>query len=760
MLAEGTRLGPYEILSTLAAGGMGEVYRAGDTRLGREVAVKVLPERLSRDPSALDRFEREAKALAALSHPNIVAVYDIGQMQGITFVVMELLEGETLSSRLEKGGALCWQEALPIAMAIADGLSGAHSKGIIHRDLKPGNVFLAANSVIKILDFGLARFNDPFPSGNVSHVQTIEQKTSPGTIVGTVNYMSPEQLKGLALDARSDIFSFGCVLYEMLTGTRPFSRPSAIETIASILKDPISDTLHAVQSPLDQIVQVCLAKDAGKRFASGQDLAVALKEIAVRGSWDHAPTVLPRNRRRRRQVDSIAILPFVNVGVDPESEYLGDGITESIINTLSQIPKLRVMARNTVFRYKGKDVDALTVGRELDVRAVLTGRIFPRDDHLNIQAELIDTSDGARLWGEQYNRELCDLMQVQEDISGRISDGLRLKLVSKQMKRLTKRPTENSEAYRLYLKGRFYCNKRTEEGLRTSIDYFEQSIAQDPSFALAYAGLSDAFALLGGFGYIPAKEAYTRAKAEANKALRLDDTLAEAHTSLATVLYRFDWKWSECEAEFRKAIECNPGYATAHHWYGVWLAFLGRFEESISEVRKAIQLDPLWVVTHWTLGFVLYYSREYDKAIESYLRTLEMDSTFGRVHVDLGIVYCLKGLHAEAIQAVQKGVLLLEDNPIVVGTLGYVYGMSGKKDEAIKILQELQERSKREYVSCYVVSTVYLGLGEYEQAIDWLEKAYGEREDSIVSLGVNPRMDPLRSNPRFHSLLQRIGLAI
>ena len=755
-LDTGRRLGPYEVLAPLGAGGMGEVYVARDGRLDRQVAVKVLPEHLLRDPQALQRFEREAKALAALSHPNILTIFDVGSEAEVAFVVMELLEGETLRERIARA-PLTWREALQFAIAAAEGLAAAHSRGVIHGDLKPANVFVTRNGLVKLLDFGLARF-DSDRAGDVSQAVTLVG--SPETLMGTVPYMSPEQVRGQAVDARSDVFSFGSMLYEMLAGKPPFAGASLPELMAAILRDPVPETrgmAAAIPSSLDQLMRACLHKSPEDRIQSGRELAVALRAVV---SEITAPVLArPAARRRTRRIDSIAVLPISQPDATPQTEYLCDGMTDRIINTLSHLPGLRVMASSTVFRYKGRAVSPQAVGGELGVRAVLAGTATQRGEALTIQLELVDATDGARLWGTQYDCTVDNILELQEKLAAQVTEQLRPKLVQKEKKSPRRRPTESSEAYRLFLQGRYFWNKRTREGLFRSLEYYEQALQLDPRFPLAHVGLSDSYWMLGGFGYLSPKEAYTKAKMEAMQALELDPTLAEARSALATVKYRFDWDWEGADAEFRLALRYNPGYSTAHLWYGVFLVLMGRFETGLPEVEKALEMDPLSLVVHWTRGYVLYYMRRFDAALEQYRRTLSIDPTFARVHIDIGIINVLQGKFQAGIEEIRKAMSLMEQSPSLLASLGYAYAVSGDRAEAAKILAELETQSKRSYVSPFTFAIVHVGLGDPDAAFDCLEKSLELREDALTSLRVNPRLDPLRSMPRFEALLRRIGLS-
>jgi len=621
-LTTGSRLGPYEILGQIGAGGMGEVYRARDRKLDRDVAVKVLPESVAADPDALARFEREAKAVAALSHPNILAIHDFGTHEGTVYAVTELLEGETLRGKLD-AGRIARKQAVNYALQVAKGLSAAHEKGIIHRDLKPENLFVGKDGHLKILDFGLAKREAPVARGEETSAPTVSGHTEPGTVMGTVGYMSPEQVRGRPADHRSDIFSFGVVLYEMLTGRRAFRGETPVETMHAILKEEtpgLAGSASAISPALERIVRHCLEKSPEERFQSARDIAFALGE-ASSGSAAAPATPVPQPPRPRafrpllwaagvaglaalaaavlwlrpgaRSIDSLAVLPFVNAGGDPNAEYLSDGITESLINSVSQIPGIKVVSRSSAFHYKGKDVGARTVGRELGVRAVLTGRIVQRGDGLSIRAELVDARDDTHLWGEQYNRRLSDILAVQEEIAGDISGKLRQRLTGEEMKRLTRRSTENPEAYGLYLKGRYHWNKRTGQDLQKGIGYFQQAIEKDPTYALAYAGLADCYAVLFLYAGLPSSENFPKAKAAASKALEIDDTLAQAHAALAFTHEVFYWDFSAAEKEYRRAIELDPKYPTAHHWCSLYLSGLGRYEQAIAEAERAYELDPL-----------------------------------------------------------------------------------------------------------------------------------------------------------------------
>jgi serine/threonine protein kinase/tetratricopeptide (TPR) repeat protein len=777
-LSTGTRLGPYEILAPIGAGGMGEVYSARDTRLDRYVAIKVLPEHLAQSPVALSRFERESKAVAALSHPNILALYDVGAEQGISFAVTELLEGETLRKRLEKG-SVPWRRAVSIAVAVAEGLAAAHTKGIIHRDLKPDNIFLTSDGRVKILDFGVARVKPPVVPQDQAGIPT---ETEVGTVMGTPGYMSPEQVRGDRADVPSDIFSFGCVVYEMLTRRRAFARRTAAETMAAILESEPPDLAgfkKQIPAELERVVTHCLEKNPRQRFQSAHDLAFALRAVqgpgsaaAMPGRWRRlrpvwmAPVLalllagasLYWLNRPGRAIDSLAVLPFANVGADPNKEYLSDGITENLINSLSQLPTLRVTARSLAFRYKGPQVDPQKAGRDLRVRAVLTGRVTERDGTLNIQAELVNVEDGAQLWGGQYSRGFSEILALEQELARTVSARLHLGPSSEHLKRLEKRSTENTEAYQLYLKGRYYWNRRTEQALKRAVEYFQQATEKDPGYALAYAGLADCYAVYNSYKVELPRQSGPKAKAAAIKALEIDNTLAEAHASLGMTLMSYEWDWAGAEREFQRAIELDPNYATAHHWYGICLSATSRSEQAIASLKRAQQLDPVSLIINADIGLALHFARRYDEAIEQIRKAQELDPNFtaGRRH--LGMAYEQKGMYTEAIAELQKAVNASPGSPFALGSLGHAYAVSGEREKARQLLSDLRELSKRRYVSPFDTAVIYAGMGDEERAVEWLEKAFDDRSLEMIFLKVDPRFDRLHADPRFANLLRRMGL--
>jgi eukaryotic-like serine/threonine-protein kinase len=764
----------YRILKKLGEGGMGEVYLAEDARLGRQVALKFLPASYQYDPDRRARFLREARAASALRSPNIAAIYDIGEHEQIMFIVMEYVEGDLLSHRIERGG-IDSREVARIATQIADALDEAHQLGIIHRDIKSSNLMITPRGLVKMLDFGLAKVNEPRSQTDSSDFTVpLGQQTAAGIALGTVAYMSPEQALAREVDARTDIFSLGIVIYEMLAGRLPFGGQSATETIDNILHQeplPIARFNSAAPAELERIMRKCMEKDRERRYQSARELATDLRNFKrdldsgarTNSGFDTQPVTgsaqTSSRARSRKAIDSLAILPLANASNDPDTEYLADGITESIINNLSQLPKLRVMARSTVFRYKGKEIDAQETGRELGVRAALAGRMLQRGDTLVIKVELVDTSDGSHIWGEQYNRKLTDIFSIEEEISSVISEKLRLKLDSAQKKKLARRHTENTAAYQLYLKGRYYWNKRTPEGLRKGIEYFNQAIDSDPNYALAYAGLADSYNILASYSAIAPKDAFPRAKAAARKALELDDKLAEGHASMAFATFGYDWNWAEAERGFKRAIELNPGYSSAHQWYALYLAAMNRMSEAFAQMKIAEELDPLSLPMSANAGWILYLARRYDEAIDAYLKIFELDADFPLAHRRLGQAYIEKQMRAEAIRELEKCLGPAREDAETLAWLGYAYAMSAEPDRARQIIDELNALANTRFVSSYLIATIRIGLGETDAAFELLEKAYDERYGLLAYLTVSPVFDTLRSEERFQALAARVGLA-
>jgi eukaryotic-like serine/threonine-protein kinase len=834
----GTRVGRYEIRSLLGVGGMGEVYLAHDSQLRRPVALKLLPLEFTQNEDRLQRFEREALAASALNHPNIVTVYEIDADVESHYIVTEFIGGQRLHEHLEAaGGQLEITQVLEIAIQVGSALAAAHEAGIAHRDIKPDNIMIRPDGVIKVLDFGLAKTIAPEAGMEKLEAVTRMRTTNPGTIMGTVFYMSPEQVRGRTVDTRTDVWSLACVIYEMVTGRVPFEGESTGDVIAGILKSkprPLARYAATAPAELESIVKKGLRKKRAERYQMVKDMLEDLKRLKrqlefelelERSSAPHAEvikqhiskaprapvrrktlsqpelaksheqtvlippvrrtgagylTTLSRNKtgvalagglavlgvaaaiyflwlgRTNKSIDSIAVLPFVNASGDPKMDYVSDGICESLINALSQIPRLKVIARSSSFKYKGQEVDPQEVAKSLGVEAVFTGRVSVQSDNIIIHAELVDTRNKRQLWGEQYTRKITDLMALQNDISREISDNLKLKLTSEEEKLLNKRYTEDAEAYELYLKGRYEWARLSVEGWQKALDYFDAAVKKDPNYALAYSGESDAYAGLA-FRISAPKEVMPKAKAAAIKALELDSQLAEAHVSLANILERYDWDRQGAEREYREAMRLNPNYVLGLNWYGLFLMRSGRSAEAVAELKRGLESDPLSIVVTTDLGWAYYHARQYDLAIEEFKKALAMDKGFAWAHNLLGFAYLQQGKHKEALGEIQSAVDLSGRQSAYLAFLARVNAISGNRNAVTKALDELNGMSQQRYVSPYYMSTVYAAMNDKEETFKWLEKAYDERDLNLVYLNVDPVFDGLRDDPRLKTLLNNIG---
>jgi serine/threonine protein kinase/tetratricopeptide (TPR) repeat protein len=782
-LTPGTRLGAYEIVAPLGSGGMGEVYRAHDVRVDRDVAIKVLPQSLARDADARARLVREAKAVAAISHPNVLALYEFEEEGGFAYAVTELLEGETLRAVFNRG-PMPWRRAVEIGAAIADGLAAAHAKNIIHRDLKPENVFITDDGRVKILDFGLAR-SRPAPAAPLDDLQpTAPLLTgdfeSDRTVIGTVGYMSPEQLRAEVVTPAADLFSLGCILYEAVTGRGAFRSATAIDTMTAVLRDelpPLTDSGHRVPFELDRIIRRCVEKSPAARFQSAGDLAFALRALGSGAGAIDVP--LPVSRRRRKPslwwlallipivaaivltrrparnapIQSLAVLPFANDTSNPANEYLSDGITESLINDLSRVPDLAVVSRTSVFRYKGKDVSPQTAARELKVQAVLTGRIIRPRDELVISTELIDGRTNRHLWGQQFRTRLDDLATAQAKISREIAEQLRLELSGAAREQVSRPRTGSGEAYRLYLHGRYELNKRTGGAFQRAIRYFREAIARDPNYALAYAGLADCYILQSIYNEAPPSTVLPLAREAASRALQLDETLAEAHTSLAYFEMNFGSDLQKAVHEFERAIELNPSYATAHQWYSRCLVEMQRYDEAIREIRRAEQLDPLSLIIIAELGGVYADAGRLDEAVTECSRALALEPEFAFGHYVLAGAYLKQRRFDDAAREAMVAWELGRD-PRSLVRVGLSEAAAGDLDSARAILERLEQLSRERFVSSYALATLLAATGRKDDAFARLQRAASELPPGQYQrlLRNDPLLAPLRSDPRYASL--------
>ena len=756
----------YRILKKLGSGGMGVVYEAEDTKLRRLVALKFLSDELARDSQAIQRFQREARAASALNHPNICVIYEIDEFEGRHFIAMELLTGQTLGNSVS-GKPLEVEQMLELSVQIADALDAAHAEGIIHRDIKPANIFVTARGQAKILDFGLAKLRprQKWKAASASEAPTANELSDPtghGGVVGTLPYMSPEQARGEDVDVRSDLFSFGAVLYEMATGRQAYSGATPALIFDAILnRTPDSSGIYPA---LNRIINRAVERDRKLRYQSASDLRSDLQLLkrgtklgrfgSIGGAVAAAP---PQIQKGRKALHSLAVLPFVNVSGDPEMEYLSDGMTDSLINCLSQLGKLRVVPRTLVFRYKGLETNLATMGRDLDVTSVLTGRISLRADTLLIGTELSDVSRVSQLWGAQFNRKFTDIFAVQEEIAREISEKLRLKLTGEEKKRLAKRPTQDKEAYEFFLKGSHFGHRLSPDNLARAIEYSRLAIEKDPRFADAYTLLAYCYSMLGTYHFLPPSEAFPKAKAAALKALELDEMMPGPHVALSVVLLLYDWKWSEGEKEALRALELNQDHAFAHQVLGVYLVAKGNLEEAIATQKRAVELDPLSPTTNLVLGAWFFFARQYHKAIEQLYKTLELEPYMGRARKYLARAQAHLGNFEAAITEHQALDAISKGNASSRAVLAYIYSLAGRAPEAESILEELRKQSL-DLETRYFAAAVNTVLGKNDEAFKLLNNICDDRYPLMNYINVDPVLDPLRAEPRFQDLLKRLDL--
>lgn len=838
-ITAGTTLGHYEIRSMIGKGGMGEVYRAEDMELERCVAIKILSSSVVNDRERLQRFVQEAKAASALNHPNILTIHEISEFDHVRFIVMEYIDGETLRKHMDKN-RMNLQEILDVSIQVASALSAAHEAGIVHRDIKPQNIMVRHDQHVKVVDFGLAKLMEPqaLVIDTEAPTRSYIDNNGKGGVMGTPYYMSPEQACGRKIDARTDLWSLGVIIYEMVAGHIPFDGDSPNSVIARVLeREPVSlsKCVPGVPADLEWIVAKALSKNCDQRYQTAKDLLVDLKRLRTRleisaefkrrvssdlrvstsdptppnkqlsqlenglvsraGDEPHADHSLSAQhgltefrhykwlalvnlglllatmaaiayiydyrQNVPESVETIAVLPFLNESTDRDSEYLADGISESLINSLAHFDQLRVIARNTAFRYKGREMDPEQVGRELKVRTVLMGRVRQTGDDLNIQVDLVDAATGTQLWGEEYQRQVSDIMAVKQEIVGEIAEKLRVRITGEEQLRLAKSDATDPESYKLYLKGRFYWNRRNAESLKKAIDHFNQAIEIDPNYALAYIGLADSYVLSSAFNYgnSPATDVYPKAQAAIERALAIDDSLAEAHASLALIHSHYQWNWPAAETEFKRAIELDRGYATAHHWYARHLMAMGRFDEAERELWLAQELDPLSPIVASTMGDPFYYRRQYDETIQQNKKALELDPKFRRAHFYLMLAYQATGRFENAIMEREY----LGATPAEAAALRKKVAKYGKRGywQELTRIAEHDTTHPRTVVDDHdeILLRCYTEIGDRERAFEILERMYQQKFEGLIYLNVDPVFDPLRSDPRFAELLGRIGLS-
>src|SRR5437773_1319154 len=840
-LSANAELSHYRIVSKIGAGGMGEVYLAQDTRLDRRVAIKFLHEEFSKDTDKLNRFVQEAKAASALNHPNILTVYEIGEVEGKNYIATELIDGQTLREHLSQMEPLQLSATLKVGVQVSEALCAAHQAGIIHRDIKPENIMLRKDGYAKVLDFGLAKLSESRPVGIATgsagseDATRVQVNTTPGLVMGTVSYMSPEQARGKETDARTDIWSLGVVLYEMLSGTVPFTGETINHTIVLILeKEP--PRLTNVPAELQRIVRKSMTKDVEMRYQSARDLLIDLKnlrrELDIQGELERsvlpnrAATTESANENQTqvygsgsvvattsgqaaatqgvttsassleyavtqakshklatgmlgvllvgvistvgyfafvsrggstKQISSIAVMPFVNESGNADVEYLSDGMTETLIKSLSNLSSLDVKPRSAVFRYKGKDTDLQTIAKELNVQAILNGRVAQRGDQLTLSLELVDVQKKSVLWTEQYQRKQSDLVSLQSEIAKDVSTNLKAKLSGAEETKVTRTATADPEAYQAYLKGRYYWNRRTAENLKKAIEQFKSATDRDPNYALAFVGLADCYAVLSEYAGTPTSESLPQSKAYAERALAIDGQLAEPHATLGTV-HEYSWQWAEAEKEFKRALELNPNYPTAYHWYSILLKNLGRNDEAAAMIKRARELDPLSSVISLNVSRMYQLQNNPDASIENSLKTIELDPNFGPAYEYLALSYLKRGRNAEAIAAAEKAAELTNRAGITLGDLGYVYAAVGKRAEAIDKIRELEEKYARKEALGHYIAAVYVGLGDKDKAFEWLEKDFQARNGKLAEIRWQVQFESLRDDPRFKDLIKRMGL--
>jgi len=830
-------IGPYRIVSKIGEGGMGEVYLAEDSRLHRKVALKILPSEMATNEDRMRRFKQEATAAAALNHPNIAHIYEIGESDGLNFIAMEFVDGVTLREKLHREPTEL-RKLLRYLQHAAEGLSKAHASGIVHRDLKPDNIMITREGHAKILDFGLAKLIETQQPAAINNSNSgeeataiLQQHSTPGVIMGTVGYMSPEQAQGKTneIDQRSDIFSFGCILFEAATRHKPFEGDSIVKSLHSLIYEPapqIKDLNPLAPADLQRIIRRCLAKDKEERYQTIKDVAIELKELRreVETSADSDTTVPPplrsadehdtnsgssvmatsaptgslpptgssvefvaqglkrhklgvaialvitiaavvlfayylRGGKNGVAIDSIAVLPFQNKSSDADTEYLADGLAESLIYRLSQLPNLNVSPTSSVMRYKGKEADIAQIAKELEVDAVMSGRVSQRGDNLTISVELVDSRTKKIIWAEQYDRKMSDLLATQREIATTIAQKLELKLSGTEAKGITKRYTDNNEAYQLYLRGRYSFAKRTKDEMLRAVEYFRQAIKLDPKFALAYARVAETYGSMPAYPYLSPKEAFPQAKAAAQQALQIDPTLAEAHTFLAYSLVIYDWNWAEAERSFKRAIELDPNNSAAHFRYGqIYLAPTGRLDEAIVEIERGLDLEPLDINMGATLAWAYLVAEQNDKAVAQAKKTYDLEPSHPIGRWILSQAYIAKGMYAEAISLNEQWLQTDPTNQFPIRDAGIAYAKTGRRDKAEEMIRKFREIATTQYVPTCRIAGIYVALDDKDKAFEELNKAFEVRDWELYRLNADTYWDPLRDDPRFKEILKRLNL--
>jgi serine/threonine protein kinase len=782
LITGSTFAGRYQIIEELGKGGMGKVYKAHDTKIKEKIAIKLIKPEIAKDKKTIERFSNELRFARKIRHKNICQMFDLGEDKGTHFITMEFVPGQDLKGLIRQTGQLAVGTTINIAKQICDGLVEAHKLGVVHRDLKPSNIMIDREGNVRIMDFGIAR--------------SLESKgiTGAGMVIGTPEYMSPEQVEGRDVDQRSDVYSLGIILYEMVTGRAPFEGDTpfvvGMKHKSEMPQNPMELNTQ-ISEDLNRVILRCMEKDKEKRYQSAEDVRAELdrleqglpttdrvelkkkpltsREITVQfnlrkllipvlvvitiviiGLIIWRPWTPKESAPIPGDKPSIAVLPFYDLSPQKDQEYFCDGIAAELINRLTKINNLRVPAQASSFSFKDKNLDVQEIGEKLKVESILAGSLQKAENRVRITVELVKVSDGYPIWSEKYERDMEDIFALQDEISLSIIDNLRIELLGEEKAELVMRHTQNPEAYNLFLKGLYFWNKRTADDLRKSIDCFEQAVELDSDYALAYARLADSYGLLPFYTSVLPKEAFTKARSVVMKALDIDETLAEAHSALGFIRMYYDWDWEAAETEFKRAVQSKVSYVTAHHWYAEYLSHMGRHEEAIAEISRAQEIDPLSVLINHMKAYVFFYAHQYERTIEQCLKTLDLDPNFALSHSVIGSAYLEKGMYDEAIAAIQKG-----GNE---SYLGYAYALAGKRNEAMAILEKMKERWEREDILAHSIARICVGLGEEDLTLEWLEKAFERREPRLVQLKVDPRFDPLRSHPRFKALLKKMNL--